>query len=44
MDHLKVVKWLHGNCSEGCTINGHIEVVEWLHQALNSRFFKDNKN
>ncbi|OWY93471.1 hypothetical protein PHMEG_00037128 [Phytophthora megakarya] len=37
--HLAVVKWLHFNRPEGCTIaamnkaasHGHIDVVQWLH-------------
>jgi len=38
--HLEVVKWLHFNRSERCTIyamdwaseNGHLGVVKWLHE------------
>jgi tRNA (Thr-GGU) A37 N-methylase len=37
--HLEVVKWLHANRREGCTVHamdyaaqhGHLELVEWLH-------------
>ena len=37
--HLDVVKWLHENRTEGCSVaamdwaakNGHLEVVKWLH-------------
>jgi hypothetical protein len=37
---LEVVKWLHENRTEGCTVeamnkaasNGHLEVVKWLHE------------
>jgi hypothetical protein len=38
-NHLEVVKWLHENRHEGCTMlamdraaeNGHLELVKWLH-------------
>jgi hypothetical protein len=38
--HLEVVRWLHGNCSEGCTTramdkaacHGCLDVVKWLHE------------
>lgn len=38
--HLKVVKWLHENRSEGCSVHamdsaaasGHLNVVQWLHE------------
>ncbi|CAI5738929.1 unnamed protein product [Peronospora destructor] len=38
--HLKVVKWLHKNRGEGCSVHamnsaaagGHIDVVQWLHK------------
>ena len=37
--HLKVIKWLHTNRSEGCTVDamnwaastGQLEVIKWLH-------------
>ncbi|KAF1783525.1 Ankyrin repeat-containing domain [Phytophthora cactorum] len=37
--HIEVVKWLHDNRREGCTVdamnlaarNGHLDVVKWLH-------------
>jgi hypothetical protein len=36
--HLEVIKWLHTNRSEGCTIyaikyavkNGHLDIINWL--------------
>jgi hypothetical protein len=38
--HLEVVKWLHENRTEGCTVEamnraaeyGHLEIVKWLHE------------
>ena len=38
--HLKIVKWLHHNRNEGCTMwamdmaagNGHLEIVKFLHE------------
>ena len=38
--HLDVVKWLHYNRSEGCTVaamnwaanNNHLNVIKWLHE------------
>lgn len=40
--HLDVVKWLHSNRSEGCSLfimhyageHGHLDVVKWLHERL----------
>src|SRR3989337_934342 len=38
--HIELVKWLHENRMEGCTIwamewaaqNGHLDIVKWLHE------------
>ncbi|KAF1774155.1 Ankyrin repeat-containing domain [Phytophthora cactorum] len=38
--HLEVIKWLHENRSEGCSVHamdsaaagGHLDVVQWLHE------------
>lgn len=44
--HLKVVQWLHANCTKGCTVNamdeaafnGHLQVVRWLNQNRTEDF------